>query len=148
MFHKLATRFRNYLPRQSLVGQFVRYFFTGGLAFVVDFALFALCLYVFHWHYLLANFVGLIVGLALNYAVSISWVFSTCERSLKNKQCLEFSVFALVGILGIGFNLLIMFVLVGKLDIQEMISKIIAASIVLAWNFLARKLILFRDKKV
>ena len=132
MFHKLATRFRNYLPRQSLVGQFVRYFFTGGLAFVVDFALFALCLYVFHWHYLLANFVGLIVGLALNYAVSISWVFSTCERSLKNKQCLEFSVFALVG----------------KLDIQEMISKIIAASIVLAWNFLARKLILFRDKKV
>ncbi|MCF0222836.1 MAG: GtrA family protein, partial [Fibrobacter sp.] len=43
---------------RDLVRQFVRYLFTGGAAFAVDFGLFALCLYVFDWHYLVANLVG------------------------------------------------------------------------------------------
>jgi len=56
---------RERFPRKSLMGQFLRYVVTGGIAFVADFALFALCLYVFNWHYLVANLVALVVGLML-----------------------------------------------------------------------------------
>ena len=75
MLSNCIKSLRERFPRKSLVGQFLRYLVTGGLAFFVDFGLFALCLYLLEWHYLLANLVGLVAGLVLNYALSILWVY-------------------------------------------------------------------------
>ena len=137
----------NKFPRKSLFGQFLRYLITGGLAFVVDFGLFALCLYIFEWHYLLANLVGLITGLVLNYALSILWVFTACKRTFQKKKAAEFILFTLVGIAGVGINQLLMFIMVDGINLNELLSKIFAAILVLMWNFGARKLMLFKKKK-
>lgn len=147
MFADKIKAIRGRFPRKSLLGQFLRYLVTGGLAFVVDFGLFALCLYVFDWHYLLANLVGLVAGLVLNYTMSIVWVFTACERALEKRKVMEFSLFALVGITGVGINQLLMFLMVGVFDWNEMVSKMVAAVLVLMWNFGARKLMLFRERK-
>lgn len=147
MFVDKIKAIRGRFPRKSLLGQFLRYLVTGGLAFVVDFGLFALCLYVFDWHYLLANLVGLVAGLVLNYTMSIVWVFTACERALEKRKVMEFSLFALVGIAGVGINQLLMFLMVGVFDWNEMVSKMVAAILVLMWNFGARKLMLFRERK-
>lgn len=138
---------RERFPRGSLIGQVLRYLVTGGFAFIVDFGLFALCLYIFEWHYLLANLVGLVAGLVLNYTLSIVWVFTACKRTLEKKKVAEFTLFALVGIAGVGINQVLMYLMVGILDLNEMVSKMIAAILVLLWNFGARKLMLFREKK-
>lgn len=143
IFRRLLSRF----PRESLQGQFLRYLVTGGLAFVVDFGLFALCLYVFDWHYLLANLVGLVAGLVLNYTLSIFWVFTACKRTFEKKKVAEFTLFALVGFAGVGINQLLMYAMVDGVGLDEMLSKIIAAVLVLMWNFGARKLMLFKKKK-
>lgn len=135
------------LPRKSLAGQFLRYLVVGGMAFVVDFGLFALCLYAFEWHYLLANLVGLVAGLVLNYILSVGWVFSACQRKLEKRKAAEFAVFAVVGFAGVGLNELLMLLMVGSMELPEMLSKMFAAAIVLAWNFGGRKLILFKGKK-
>lgn len=147
MFADKIKAIRGRFPRKSLLGQFLRYLVTGGLAFVVDFGLFALCLYVFDWHYLFANLVGLVAGLVLNYTMSIVWVFTACERALEKRKVMEFSLFALVGIAGVGINQLLMFLMVGVFDWNEMVSKMVAAVLVLMWNFGARKLMLFRERK-
>ena len=147
MFTDTIKKLRNRFPRKSLVGQFVRYLVTGGFAFVVDFGLFALCLYSFGWHYLIANFIGLVAGLVLNYAMSILWVFTACKRILKKQKSIEFALFALIGIAGVGINQVLMYLMVGELRLNEMASKMIAAVLVLMWNFGARKLMLFRGKK-
>ena len=139
---------RERFPRKSLMGQFLRYILTGGAAFVADFALFALCLYVLNWHYLVANLVALVVGLVLNYALSILWVFTACKRFFKKRKVLEFSLFAVVGIAGVGLNQLLMYLMIGVLGLNEIVAKVIAAAIVLMWNFGGRKLMLFRKKKV
>ena len=137
---------RERFPRKSLLGQFLRYLVTGGLAFVVDFGLFALCLYKLDWHYLLANLIGLVAGLVLNYALSIVWVFTACQRTLEKQKVIEFTLFAFVGIAGVGINQALMYLMVGLLDWNEMVSKMVAAVLVLMWNFGARKLMLFREK--
>ena len=147
MFQSLVSWKDRFLKRSTLLGQFVRYLVTGGLAFVVDFGLFALCLYFFEWHYLLANLVGLIAGLVLNYALSVLWVFTACERTLEKKKVAEFTLFTLVGFAGVGINQLLMYLMVDGLDLNEMLSKMVAAVLVLMWNFGARKLILFKKKK-
>ena len=135
------------MPRSSLIGQFVRYLVTGGFAFVVDFLLYAFCLYELSWHYLVANLVGLVAGLVINYVMSVAWVFSECKRVLEDRKTVEFGVFAIVGIIGVGINELLMLLMVGMLDANEMKSKIVAAILVLMWNFGVRKMVLFRERK-
>lgn len=147
MLSAVVTSLRNKFPRKSLAGQFLRYLVTGGLAFVVDFGLFALCLYTFGWHYLLANLVGLVAGLVLNYAMSIVWVFTACRRTLEKQKTVEFFLFTLVGIAGVGINESLMYLMVHGLSLNEMMSKVVAAVLVLMWNFGARKLLLFKKKK-
>lgn len=133
--------------RASLIGQAWRYTITGGIAFVVDFGLFALFLYGVHWHYLLANLIGLVGGLIVNYAVSVGWVFTACRRTLDKNRGMEFLIFSVIGVLGVLFNEGLMLLMVGECGWNEMISKMAAAAIVLLWNFGARKVLLFRSKK-
>lgn len=135
------------LPGQkSILGQIWRYFLTGGLAFVVDFGLFAICLYAFEWHYLVSNLVGLVAGLVVNYWISIRWVFAACKRSVSNRT-LEFSMFTLIGILGVLLNQALMWFQVDFLEILPMLAKFISAAIVLLWNFGIRKIFLFKSLK-
>jgi len=135
------------IQKSSIFGQFVRYLLTGGLAFIVDFSIFTFLLYVFNLHYLLANMLSLLGGLFLNYFISVKWVFSECKRNLENKQKTELSVFIIIGLIGVGLNQLLMLLMVGVMSLQELLSKIIAAALILFWNFGARKMLLFRFKK-
>ena len=127
------------------MGQFLRYFVTGGLAFVVDFGAFALALYYFDIHYLIANLIGLAAGNVVNYLLTVGWVFSTEKRKMEKHVFLEVVVFVLISLFGMGLNEFLMYVFVGLLAVQEMLSKVVAAIIVLLWNFFARKYILFKS---
>jgi len=133
--------------KQGIVGQFLRYFVTGGLAFIVDFGAFALALYYFDIHYLVANLIGLMAGNVVNYLLTVGWVFSTEKRKMEKHVVLEVVVFVTISLVGMGLNEFLMYVFVGLLAIQEMVSKVGAAIIVLVYNFLARKFILFKSGK-
>ena len=115
--------------KQGILGQFLRYFVTGGLAFVVDFGAFALA------------------GNVVNYLLTVGWVFSTEKRKMEKHVFLEVVVFVTISLVGMGLNEFLMYVFVGLLAIQEMVSKVGAAIIVLVYNFLARKFILFKSGK-
>ena len=143
----IIEKIRSIVPeKQNVLGQFVRYFVTGGLAFVVDFGVFAIALYGFDVHYLLANLIGLMGGNVVNYLLSIGWVFSSEKRTMEKHRLIEISVFVLISLVGMGLNEYLMYVFVGLLMIQEMLSKVGAAIIVLLYNFFARKFILFKKR--
>lgn len=142
LFEKIKSR----LPaRQALLGQFLRYFVTGGLAFVADFGLFAVAVYCFDIHYLVSNLIGLAAGSVINYLLTIGWVFSTEKRTMENHRVLEIAVFIVISLLGMAFNEVLMYVFVGMCGAQEMVSKAVAAVVVMMWNFVARKFIMFRS---
>ena len=134
--------------KRNIVGQFLRYFVTGGLAFIVDFGVFALTLYGFNVHYLVANLIGLMAGNVVNYLLSLGWVFSAEKRKMEKHRLLEITVFVIISLVGMGLNELLMYLFVDVVCAQEMLSKVAAAIIVLIYNFLARKYILFYKKPV
>lgn len=146
--NSIISKIKKRIPgKQGFVGQFLRYFVTGGLAFVVDFGAFALALYYFDIHYLIANLIGLMAGNVVNYLLTVGWVFSTEKRKMEKHVFLEVVIFVLISLVGMGLNELLMYVFVDMLTIQEMVSKVLAAIIVLLYNFLARKFILFKSGK-
>lgn len=133
--------------KRNIVGQFLRYFVTGGLAFIVDFGVFSLALYYFDIHYLIANLIGLMAGNVVNYLLSLGWVFSAEKRKMEKHRMLEITVFIVISLIGVGLNEVLMLFMVGKLSLNEMFSKVVAAGVVLVYNFLARKFILFRGNE-
>lgn len=125
----------------SLFIQLFRYGFVGGAAFIVDYGALFLLTEVFGLHYLLSATISFILGLITNYLLSISWVFN--NRTMGNRWA-EFTVFAIIGIIGLGLNALIMYLCTDKMGIHYLLSKIISTILVFFWNFFARKIVLFK----
>ena len=132
--------------RENLIGQMLRYAVTGGLAFVVDFGLFAFFLYVVPLHYLIANLIGLAGGLVVNYLISVCWVFTACKRNFEKRKGIEFLLFVIIGLIGVGLNQFLIWLMIGLWNWMPLLSKMVAAVLVLLWNFGGRKILLFRTK--
>ncbi|MCE5214340.1 MAG: GtrA family protein [Methanobacterium sp.] len=121
--------------------QFLRYIFVGGVAFIVDFGSLYILTDYLAIYYLISAAIAFILGLITNYLLSISWVFN--RHTFANKP-FEFGVFAVIGIIGLILNELFIWFFTAELGFYYLLSKILAAIIILFWNFFARKLTLFR----
>ena len=121
--------------------QLIRYTFVGGLAFLVDFGTLYLLTDFFHLHYLISAGIAFILGLITNYLFSIRWVFTT--RNIRSKK-IEFLIFAIIGLAGLGLNELFLWIFTDLLGIYYLLSKILTTILVYLWNFFARKFILFK----
>lgn len=123
--------------------QFMRYILVGALAFVVDFSFLFICTDLVGIHYLISASIGFIMGLIINYLLSIKWVFN--RRNVENKL-LEFQIFSIIGFFGLFLNEYLLWLFTDYFLIYYLFSKILAAIIILLWNFFARKFILFNSK--
>lgn len=121
--------------------QFFRYIFVGGVAFLADGGSLFLITTI-GVNYLISVIFAFVIGLAVNYGLSKLLVF---ENSSVNGK-IEFLVYGIIGVIGLGFTEIIMYVLTEIAGLYFMVSKVIATIIVLVWNFVARKIILYRKK--
>lgn len=133
--------------------QFLRYAIVGGAATVVDVAVYTLLSNRFHINPIQSNTVSFTFGLLVNYFMSRSWVFQRQNHNFAK----DFLLFAIIGVLGLLLSNLILYLLINK-NILSLIlrtvyqgsdefikftAKLIAVFIVLFWNFIARKKIVF-----
>lgn len=129
-------------PTNNSFLQFFRYIFVGGLATVVDWGV----LYVLTElgvYYIISSIISFFAGLIANYLLSKLLVFKASE--VKVGAVMEFVGYAIIGAVGLGFTVLIMYLLTDCLHLYYMLSKVIATVIVLLWNYIARKKILYRN---
>lgn len=129
-----------YTPTQNIFIQFFRYVFVGGIAFVADAGVLWLC--SLKLHYLVSAAAGFIFGLFVNFLLSKFFIFT--EK--KNSISMEFLVYAVIGAIGLLFTELLMYLFTDVMGVYFMLSKVITAVLVLIWNFIARKIILYRSK--
>ena len=120
--------------------QLFRYGFVGGIAYVVDFGLLFVLTEYASVPYLISAAISFLAGLCTNYLLSIVWVFKT--RSVENKVT-EFSVFAVIGVVGLGFNELFLWVFTALAGWHYLLAKLAATPLVFLWNFFARRVALF-----
>lgn len=125
----------------SLSHQFARYLVAGGLAFVVDAGSLYLLTQFVGLYYLTSAAVGFLFGLVTCYCLNRLWVF---DRRTVGNAALEFFVFTVIGVVGLGSNEVIIWFVSGKIHIHYMVGKAISGGIVMFWNFGARKFLLFR----
>ena len=120
--------------------QFFIYFIVGGLATIVEWVAFYVLNSLFAVHYAFATTLAFILSTAANWLFGRLILF----RDSKQNTAKELVKIYMVSIIGLLMNIAIMFVAIEKLGIQDMISKIIATGIVFIWNFLIRKLVIYK----
>jgi putative flippase GtrA len=114
---------------------------VGGIAFTVQFGSLYFFTSIFSVYYLISAAAAFILGLISNYALSIRWVFN--KHTLDNMWS-EFTIFAVIGIIGLVLNEGFMWFFTDYMGLYYLMSNIIAAALILFWNFFARKFTLFR----
>lgn len=128
------------LARRLFRTEFGRYLIVGGVAFVADFlALWAL-VSLGGLHYLPATALAFILGVWVNYQLSIRWVFVYRAVSMSS---VEFTIFLLVGLAGLAVSMGAMSLFAGWLGMHYLLAKALATVLTLLVNFGGRKLLLF-----
>ncbi len=122
--------------------EFFKYLVVGGIAFVADFSTLWLGTEVAKIHYLVSAAAGFSLGVVVNYLLSVHWVFN--YRRMKDQKMVEFATFAWIGILGLGWNEVLMYFFTWLFNGKYLWAKIPTTALVFCWNFGVRKYFLFR----
>lgn len=135
MIANLSTNLQNHAAK------FIKYFFVGGSAALINWAVFFTLHKVLLWQYLLAGILAFLVATLWNFILAKKFIFKGFKyRILKESALIYLASFA-----GLLFDLAILFVCVSFLKIDEMLSKIIASALAFIFNFSIRNFVIYKE---
>lgn len=121
--------------------EFHRYFLLSLAALALDFSLLFILAEVLGVHYLIANAASFLTGAIVAYIGSIVWVFAVRRITNPRREC---AIFVAIGIAGLGVNEAVLWIGVQNMGLSLGPAKVAAAAASFAFNYLVRKLWLFR----
>lgn len=156
-------KIKDFINQKSLLGEITRFVLVGGLSTVIDFLTMGIVLYIAapdnydsflnvffgvnedptSFAALFGTGLGFVIGVFVNYALSIFFVFNENGdvRSVKG-----FFLFAALATGGLVLHEVGMWALHIKFNVNEWLVKAVMTFVVMVYNFITRKLILFNDK--
>lgn len=152
-----------FLKEHKTLAEILRFVIVGGIATVIDFFCMSLflyfcnmeaydhnLLYVFFskgeasaWSVVVGTGVGFVISLFFNYLLSIIFVFQNNDFAKTTKGMIAFVVLAIAGL---GIHTLFMYIGYDLLHINEWIVKIFLTLVVMVFNYVTRKKLIFVDK--
>ncbi len=127
-------------PTSNTAIQAFRALFVGVIAFVADAGMLWL-VSLTGIHYLVCAALSFILGVYVNYALSSRFVFFVRPKMGKSA---EIAIFVLVSLVGLGLTEVFLWIFTETVGLHFLLSKCVVTLLVFAWNFTARKLILYR----
>lgn len=123
----------------NLCRQFLRFGIIGVLCFGIDYGLMILLTEMADIEYIYSTAISYTISTVINYILSVRFVF--CRRENADYKT-ELLVFLALGLIGLGFNQMIMWVVVEHYGIPYQLAKLLATATVGVYNFVSRKLLL------
>ena len=133
----MINRFKD----NKLLIQIIKFVIVGGIATIIDFAVFFVLHDVLNVSTLPSNFVSFSISVIYNYIASVKWVFDVKKDNPKK----QFAIFMVLSIFGLLLNTIIVYIIIDIFNWWSLIGKVMATSIVMVFNFVTRKI--FLEKK-
>ncbi|HOA85615.1 MAG: GtrA family protein [Clostridiales bacterium] len=141
---------------KSLFFEFLRYAVVGGVAALVDMAVnYAMLFYILgatkddKWQVAVSVAAGFVVGIVVNYILANIFVFRTAEQRRRGMTAGAFAIYTIVGIIGFGITeglTILGTYLIGEEGIWYIILTCVVKGIILFWNYLGRKIFVYKGK--
>lgn len=129
---------------KTVVQEAFGYTAVSGCALLVDMMMLWVLVHYFSWWYLAAATTSFSAGLLVAYALSVKLVFR--HRRLRDRR-LEFASFASIGAVGVAINAAVISFGVKYLGLHYLLAKCGAAGFTFVWNFVARRQLLFVQRR-
>ena len=120
--------------------EIINYLIFGGLTTVVSIVTYALFAKVFYIDYLISNVLSWILAVLFAYITNKIFVFES--KSKKNVK--EITSFFFFRIISLVMEMIILYIFVDMLHIDDLITKIIAQVIVIVSNYVFSKVFVFK----
>ena len=132
------------LLNKANIKQFISYFFVGGVAAIVEWVMFFIFANVLQINYFVSTVIAFIFSTTANWILGRITTFKD-NNTYKDKKAKEAFLVCAIGLL---FNLILMYLFVTVMgfdsSLGKTLSKIAATGIVFIWNFLIRKLVIYK----
>lgn len=162
-FTNLGNKTTEFFNTHKNAGEILRFIIVGGIATLVDMFTMGVVMYLMQKSIytgflnvfigaptpstlatIVGTSVGFLVGLVVNYILSIAFVFNEKGNS---KSAKGFVVFTALSVVGLGINILGTYIGFDLLKLNQWLVKIIMILVVLVYNYISKKLVLFKNKK-
>ncbi|HAI77297.1 MAG TPA: hypothetical protein DCM08_13760 [Microscillaceae bacterium] len=120
--------------------QFIRFALVGFFSAAVEISSFTLLANVLKIDNLVANTISYLFTVVINYILSKAWVFESGKYSPR----VEFLAFCLVAALGYVINQTVFWLVAYKLELWNVLAKVLAIGTVVMWNFFLKKFVVFK----
>ena len=135
------------LLNKANIKQFISYFFVGGVAAIVEWVMFFIFANVLQINYFVSTVIAFIFSTTANWILGRITTFKD-NTTYKDKKAKEAFLVFIVSAIGLLFNLILMYLFVTVMgfdsSLGKTLSKIAATGIVFIWNFLIRKLVIYK----
>lgn len=161
-FTNLANKITEFLKTHKTVAEILRFLIVGGIATIVDIFTMGVVMYLMErsiypsfinvfinsptpstFATIMGTSVGFVVGLIVNYVLSILFVFNEKGNSRTVKG---FVVFTVLSVIGLIINIIGTYIGFDLLHLNQWLVKIIMIIIVLIYNYISKRLVLFKKK--
>ncbi len=130
---------KEYLNPESLP-QLKKYLISGISSFLVEYAIFYLFLNAFGFQKYLSNGAGMFTGFWLSFLLNRYWSFKSKENFIK-----QLSLYGALFFINLAISTLLMYVFSNILGIVAELSKILIMGMIVLWNFVIFKKIIYRN---
>ena len=138
------------------IKEIIRFAFTGGVCFLIEYAALVILKEWLHIPVVAATPIAFLVSVVFNYLLCVRWVFSGAQEGSKKAQL----GFLITSVMGLVLNWAIMWALtalfgedalllsVFGVEIKVyMVNKVIATGLVMVWNYFTKRYVLRKDNK-
>ena len=124
--------------------EIINYLIFGGLTTLVSIGTYALFTKLFLINYLISNVLSWIIAVLFAFITNKLFVFESKskDKKLVTKEMTNFFFFRIVSL---GIEMVIMYIFVDLLSINDLITKVIAQVIVILSNYIFSKVFVFKN---
>lgn len=139
----------NHLTKNDM-RQFLSYLVVGGTSTAVEWGLFFLFVYLLKWDQNLSFIVAYIISTFINLVFGRNYTFKNAvmqQAGDRRALARESSLVYLVAAVSCGLNVLFLNIFTGIFHMDSMLAKVVTTALVFFFNYLARKLGIYRERK-
>ena len=136
--------------------EILKFAFTGGVCFAIEYAALILLKELLHIPVVAATPIAFLISVVFNYLLCVKWVFAGAQEGSKKAQL----GFLITSVMGLLLNWVIMWALTSLfgedallfalfgIEIKVyMLNKVIATGLVMVWNYFTKRYVLKKDSK-
>ena len=123
----------------SLLKQIFKFLIVGGSATIIDWIIYYILYNYVKITPLIANIISYSISTIFNYYLTTKYVFNVNTNKNKKKLFILFVIFSLIGLL---LSEILLYIMINKLMINKMLSKVISTILVMIFNFITKKRLL------